>query len=373
MPHSKIYIPAIPDRLTIDKQAVAILSSATRAAKAILERRAALDKQERRDEPLIVLAGENHHAPSHLIHHMLVIDKLAKSGETLSAGLEFEHNILAEAFCEYNEAPYDPDIAPVIAEQDKDGRHALSCLFAAFNSPSADFSRHILQSYLLGKPDIKICFADTACRGDYLDRDEPVTRHHMQKVLGRTSRFIHYSVPEGMSIRNSQMSDIFGQFARRHKSRIAFQMGGYAHPAGFVSGRKLTTHDHLFKDSLAAYYKRDDLPVLIMPILSDEFTACDLPPDINASPDEIFLVKDVPKIEAFYEAGTGFAIKGCPAALKTRKEEADWVNAVMARTGAPHPAAGIKDIFRAQNKAGDAVAELFETWCQTPSFPVPEP
>ena len=72
----------------IDSDAAAILSSAVQTTKKILERREALDRTGQKHQPLYVMAGETHDRPSHMLHHLLVLEGLKQADEKLLVGIE---------------------------------------------------------------------------------------------------------------------------------------------------------------------------------------------------------------------------------------------------------------------------------------------
>ena len=60
-------------------EAARVLASSAQIVRAILGRRAELDKAGQYNEPLIVLAGEAHNVPAQIIRHMAVLNKIKKA------------------------------------------------------------------------------------------------------------------------------------------------------------------------------------------------------------------------------------------------------------------------------------------------------
>jgi len=179
------------DGAQIDEEAAAILHSATQAVKAILDRRAALDREGKKDTPLIVLAGETHSMPAHLVHHMLVLKGLAKSGEKVVFGYEEQYNVLSRPFFKFTDRQPDPAITQYLQAHDQDGTLALQYCSSFLGTSNADHSENILCRYLWRRRKIPVRFTDAAKSKDCFDPDDPSTAQSMQACLGKISTGIH--------------------------------------------------------------------------------------------------------------------------------------------------------------------------------------
>jgi hypothetical protein len=275
--------------LQIDRDAAEILNCSARAVKAILARRRQLDLDGRAGETLVVLAGECHTMPAHLIHHIKTMQGVIGAGLTLSAAWETDHNILSQCFfSETGRAP-DAALSAAILKKDADGTLALK-IHMHTDSSGASHARRALVHYLLNDGITTVC-NDAAHDDDCtLDPRDPGTARSIRACYGDAksrdlANDIEWMMPgETIHIRNHHMAERASAYIESAKPRILYQMCGNAHVCGFDALGCAP------EESLSACFRKKGMPVLAMPVGT-------VSPDWNASkkhrlrPEEIFTVR----------------------------------------------------------------------------------
>ncbi len=285
-------------QVEIDADAAAILRSATEAVATILARREDLDGQGLHDTPLIVLAGEVHSVPAHKVHHMLILNGLADSGQKIVLGYELPHNRLSRTFFNKMNRRYDPVIESGLQERDRNGILALQCEAGFFGYSHSDHSRNILFRYLQRDGRLAVRFTDRAKRST--------------SSLGE---------------RNHNMGRMMMDFAGAHNASIAVQQCGNNHIAGNnKSGRSAC-------DSLSAYFKARGLPILAMPIFRKGESEEQLPVDHGLQENEKLFRTGVPGREAAYHPSTDKATSSKPVDFDNRAAEALYMNETLRSLG----------------------------------------
>jgi hypothetical protein len=271
----------------VETEAAQLRDSAARAAACILARRAALDREGRHNEPLIVLAGEFHSESAHNIHHRLVLQAL-RAREPVAFAYEEQHSLLdLETRHVLKRAP-GRALADRLRAADRNGALSIRAALGAYCS--IDFRQTgftVLFRYLLGN-DIPTRFTDVSRPREDLDMDDPSTAASLRACFGDAAAPLDALSPRGMRARNHHMAARVLDFARETKARIVFQQCGDAHVAGDDMMGWPARH------SLSVHLKARGAAILAMPILSPHFGADDLPPAHGLLPHELHLVAPLP-------------------------------------------------------------------------------
>jgi hypothetical protein len=309
---------------TLNRDAQAVISSAHAAAQEIFDRRLALDRAGKQDLPLIVIAGERHTQPAHLVHHMLVLKALMQT-EPTAVAWESSHNRLEKTFEEVAGRPPDARQKARLIKADRAGDLSLKDLLAYDAGKDAPYAHKVLQSFLLRRG-VPVQLVDTAfTANDLLDSADPSTAESLRACFGNAaSRRQHHS-PAGLWARNHHMVEKTLEFVQDIQPRILVLMCGTAHVAG-----NRTTRDPAYH-SLAALFKEQGLPVLAMPVVTRGRRK--LPANHGLAPEELFLVRGLPNIDAFYDPTENAPVPSHPAILQSRRAEATYVNGLLRRGG----------------------------------------
>lgn len=201
------------------------------------------------DQPLIVLAGEDHSVVSHVIHHMCVMEELRREGTAVAAAIEYPSNFVEVIFIEQvsrdrtiTEAEREQFSAYLKKELEANPTSHPLLYSAAFLSPSpyAPHSNATLTNYLK-KHNIPIAFVDAAIDDEgYLKQDDPATRDAILKAersMGcKAGEHIAFSIEDslGMAARNIHMAKATQDFAAQlGQVRVIFVITGNAHVLGY--------------------------------------------------------------------------------------------------------------------------------------------
>jgi len=351
------------DEAEIDREAAAILRSATEAVQAILERRAELDREGQYDMHLVVLAGDDHAMPAHKIHHILVLkglaEKLEKRGDKVVFGFEREHNLLSNAFFEATKRQVDPDITRRLQEHDLDGALSLQYFSGFFGTRYADNSLNILFRFLRNHSDkIVSRFTDAAESKIHLDQSDPSTAHSMNTCPGATiSVDISYTSPEGVRIRNHHIATMIEDFATTQNARIVVQQCGNVHVAGDKS------LDFSASYSLSACFRVQNTPIIAMPIFSSRgLNENNIPVDHGLEDEEKLFRTDLPEKQAIYDPYMDTPIVGQPAEFENRAAEATWVNALLERVGLKNECMSVDEYHENHKSLADDTRAQFSSW-----------
>ncbi len=337
----------------IDADAATILRSATETVAAILGRREKLDREGQQNDPLVVLAGESHSMPAHHLHHMLVLDGLTKSGEEIVFGCEQPHNLLSDTFFNITKLRPAPAIETFLKESDQDGKLTLQCWSSFYKSGFTDHTQNTLFRYLRRNDQIKVCFTDAARQGHYLDSDDQSTADSMKECLSNDR---HLSSPDGTQARNHHITPAITDFALKHNARIAIQQCGDDHVIGNEH------RNHKAKNSIAAYLKRQNTPILAMPILCKLFNESSIPADHGLTKEEQLFRIDLPQKEAVYNPLTDEPVPNYPADFECHAAEAVYINALLERTELKNERMSVKGYWAQKQALQNDMIEKFQAW-----------
>ncbi len=310
----------------IETDAAQVLNSSTKAVKAILERRAELDRKGNHDIPLVVLAGEFHSIPSHTIHHVAVLNGLKNSGKKIAFGYEEEHNLLAQKFTK--EMGRDPSLEEISALNKRDitGTLSLKTNLGFCGYYGADHTRAALFRFLL-RHNIKSCFTDVSRPDSVLDASDPSTVESLRACFKHAVSDIDVESPEGVRVRNHHMVAASLDLARNSGARIVMLSCGDTHVAGSMQ------LDFSARHSLAAQFKHRGAAVMAMPIFTKYLSEDDIPPSRVLTSKERLYISELPRMVAAYDPDSDKPVRGRPATLRNRVDEATYTNALLARCG----------------------------------------
>jgi hypothetical protein len=244
-------------RAQIDSDAAALLHSSAIAVKAILDKRAELDRNGRQATPLFVNLGEYHDVPAHKLHHIAVIDGVRKAGEKIAVTMETEQDISLQQF--FWGQP--PKLLPGIEYKTpdySDGRLALK-IQGNFISHSAQQAVSALFHYLILQ-DIPVHMSDcsrlhiSGMNFNALNFYHKPTRESALKYVSDLNNLYNMQSRTGMNIRNHHMAAQSIDFAHQTGARIVFQECGQGHTIG---GREFPP-----EESLSGHFQKNNMPVL---------------------------------------------------------------------------------------------------------------
>lgn len=314
--------------INVSEDAAAILRAASLAAEAALARRETLDREGRRGDPLVILAGEQHSMPTHIVFHILLLESLRVKEPALAVADEIEHDLLAAAFARRSSGQIEPWQKRQLAALDTNGHLSLKALVAWNNFKCADHSNAALYHYMLrrGLPSF---FSDVALdENNRIAAAEPSTRASIRACFARAAAGLDPEEREAIKIRNHHMATKIAGYAQQASPRIIFQRCGRGHVAGSAAGE-----DCPGAESLGHMLKEKDIPVLGLFPEAVEFGAACLPPDHGLAGDELLVIQGLAEREAMYGGPAGILPPLYPVDFRCRIQEAEYLNALLAATG----------------------------------------
>lgn len=226
--------------INIDREAVHLLSAATGAVRAILDRRRALDAGGQYDTPLAVILGESHDSPAHLASQMIILDQLsgwhkaeaAKKPGTSPVILchELEHSSLAQLYGHLTNRAATPEIRARLIADDPQGKIAAKTYLGFFALFRCDFSKVALIRSAIAHQVLNF-MTDCEKDGDLLSTSDPDTQAAIASC-GLGSAAPGLISAEGVWVRNDHMAKKSLSHAREHGARIILQQCGNAHVVG---------------------------------------------------------------------------------------------------------------------------------------------
>mgnify|MGYP003625104901 CR=1 FL=1 len=327
----------------IDPEAAAILGSAVKTVKAILKRRAALDRQGQSDETLFVMAGEHHNLPAHKLHHMLVLQGLYEANESIVSALEHPTNMVTDEFLKSFLSGIS-QIEPKDIGSSMDLYKAnpsilgLCEIYASIVSGNKDsyYASNILHTHMFrlhasSNGQFIGIHSDTARLSQkFLDVSDPQTAQSMRKALKKVEHNMSLKSQEGLYVRNIHMAQKLSDVASQYKTRIAMQLCGQTH----VNGGGLDSHQ---AEGLCAIFKRSAKPVIgvfLNPVFDysegldeDELIISHAPPEHSARYNVETNESTRPRIERF------FSFLDFHKHFDTQEAEAEFVNTKLDNMG----------------------------------------
>jgi hypothetical protein len=327
----------------IDPEAADILGSAVRTVKTILERRAALDQKGQSNETLYVMAGEHHDLPAHKLHHMLVLQGLYESGESMVAALEHPSNMVTDVFLESflrGVPKIDSKQLPATMALYKanPALFGLCEIYASIVSGSEDsyyasqvLHTHMFRMHATSKFQFTAMHSDAArLKQKFLDVSDPVTAQSMRKALNKVEHNMSLKSQEGIYVRNIHMAQRLYDVTSQYKTRIAVQLCGQAH----VNGEPMMSHQ---QEGLCAIFKRSAKPVMAVflnPVADystglekNEIIVSNATPEHSTCYDVDKNTSNRPRFDRF------FSFLDSHKHFDTQEEEADFVNTKLDNMG----------------------------------------
>ncbi len=347
-----------PPKLLIDEDAAAVLNSAVRAVKTILDCRFTLDREDPH-KLLAVVAGESHNMPAQYVHHMLVLKGLQEKEPAIAASLEAPHNFLTEVFKQETFRWIYPADQKFCENLDKDGAMTLKT-FLGFGEVSSSAHAHAIFFNFLLRHAIPARFADAVSRSDgylrsYLDGFDESTAQSLRACGGDEYAIKAPYSPEGVEVRNHHIASRALELAEAGNARIIFQQCGSAHVAG----------DREFKfsgsKSLSALFRQAGARVLAAPIFDKNYQPQRIPDDCGLAEDEKLFLENIPEVTASYPHDDVFIGNKSPD-LATREEEAAYVNGLLARTGLADECLSIPAFNDVRARCKSEMQGLFRKW-----------
>jgi hypothetical protein len=315
-----------PALKNIDRDAAVIAVSATAAAAFILKRRAALDAEGKAGQPLVVLLGERHSIPAHNILNMQVVKKLADSGQKIAVALEKPYNLMDLEFFETSSRMPGAYAAPEsLKRRDKDGALSLAVFMGHAEFSMASHSETMFCRFLL-RHGITTAFTDAKKEGGILDHEDPSVAQSLQECFGNAAAGVATEGREGIYARNNHMARKIRELAQASGARIIVQSCGAGHVLGMEGGPS--------GQSLAAQVREKGMAVLAVPVLvSRRATSKWIGKGGDLAENEKFPLSGLPEIEAVYDSETDKPVKGFPAEIECRADEAAYANGLAGRVG----------------------------------------
>jgi hypothetical protein len=318
---------------SIKSDAAALRESVDRCFRLTLERREALDREGRADEPLTVFKGEEHEMPAHGLHHMMYLESLHNAGLHPFVGIEQPHDFLqarlAPVFLERDLTAADK---AKLRALDKEG--SLSIAMANWFG-CGDASRHSQQTlmHFLTQTGIPVQFTDA----DWVYNDHDVilnekddsTALSLRACFNEASANIEATGRKGVYARNHHMAHALQAWASACDPRVIVQICGRGHITGMGRNPDQEMIVYPWIESLPALFKARALPTLsITPILKNEKS---IPlPDHTLEAHEILVEAEWPEVDAWYPLDPGKTQK---PVLKTVRAEARYLNRLMTQLG----------------------------------------
>lgn len=330
--------PAL-DPLRIKADAALVRGSANRVVEAALTRRAAMDRQGKYDQPLLVVLGEIHSIPAHYVHHMLVMEGL-RSREKIAVAYEAEHDTLEKEFGAQHDGQ--PHATQRLRDRDDAGLLSLKTAVGFCNSTMTDHTSMTLFSYLL-RHGLPFRFTDAACNArGFLDTEDPSTAAALRDCFGAAARIGgHPGTARGIGARNRHMLAGALSLAKVSGARIVIQVCGNLHVLG--DGLEGIAADN----SIAVLAKNTGAGVLAVPLVESlatgTFRQANIPLAHGLAADELMVVSGLPEIHAVYDPGTNRPDPDMPAALDSREAEAAYVCGMMKGCALAYAALSVAD------------------------------
>ncbi len=344
-------------------QALAIRVNAHHAAKAIMDKRAALDRAGLSHMPLVVLAGESHHITTHHLHHLAVLQQLKGREPALGVAYEFEHNRTAQEFV-MSGRPLPPANAAKLATANDNGGLSLRTSYRPILYGCALHTRPLLFRFIQ-KSGLAFCFNDVARPHQFTEDGTPLMILDINdKSTARSIINAGYDATpgidarslKGVDIRNDHMVRHAIAFAQKHKLRILFQQCGMSHVAGSV--QRATGHgtppeedNHLEEFSLSRLFKNPGMPILTIWPTDRMFTAEKIIEHTTLADDEVIVSRDIAYLSAVYDSILS-PDEDEEFFLTSREDEASFVNRVLTHMGMPEHTMTVEEFhhWRAQSE-----------------------
>lgn len=295
----------------MDKDAAALNKSAALAYERIMALRQVLDEQGKHNNPLFVLAGENHqNLPEH-IHHMILIDALSRASDNFAVSLEIKHNAAPNLHKIENNADY-LSVGKAVWN--------LNYAIDELETPYCNYTNKLLLRQCkagLEQGRISCVFSDVAAKqSGYLriaDLNDPSTHASFIAVKAVHEKCSTTS-PTGTKIRDHHMFTKMKEHAEHTGARIVYHCTGA---------------DHL--EGLSRHFKAANLPYLNL--ISEQCLTYDFAEDMHA---QVLVLGGLPDITAHYIPSDPQTPPDMFADIITEDEERIYVHNKLECLGLSH-------------------------------------
>lgn len=341
----------------IDSDAAAILSSAVQTTKKILERREALDRAGQKDQPLYVMAGETHDRPSHMLHHLLVLEGLKQADEKLLVGVERPSDSADDHYLDHylkyvaRVSPADHAAHKDIYKKNAYFKGAVDLYYTMNEQLKMASYSHGLLHYNMFKMQAQgkgnFCGLRTDAprlKEKFLNPADPAVQNIMLKAFGTVKKNMSLVNQEGMYIRNRYMAQRLYDVAQKFKPRIALQLCGRTHVNGDEQPFYAGVSHH--KEGLCNIFKQSAQPVIgvflgpeqptYQGLKDNEIIKCPRLPNISAQYNPIKQKKMRKKSDSFWGSFVDFWTGNDSLGINSGEEEMLYVHEKLDNMGLMH-------------------------------------
>lgn len=365
-----------PLPIQIGAEAAQILSTATAAIRAILDRRAALDAAGQYDTKLAVILGEAHDNPAHRVSQMLILDGLQDWHRTQTATHprthplilchELEHSALTQAFGHIAKQPATGNIRARLDQNDPQGKIAIKAYLGFFALLQGDYSKAALLR-AAQKNNVLNFMTDSEKNSQALETADPDTRAAIIACDLDPAAPPSPTSEDGVRVRNYQMAHTALARAEQHGARIVLQQCGNAHVVGLEDSND-KTQIYQTAHSLSAAFQNAGASILAMPQTGTTLGTMGITTDHGLDGQDYLALDGLPNHATAYNPFTNQPMTdqgeddGSSVLFKCREEEAVYLNALLGETGLGDATLGLGDYYQ---KRLDDFAELQHYCAQT--------
>lgn len=341
----------------IDSDAAAILSSAVQTTKKILERREALDRAGQKHQPLYVMAGETHDRPSHMLHHLLVLEGLKQADEKLLVGIERPSDSADDNYLDHylthvaRVKPEDRAAHKALYQKNAYFKGAVDLYYTMNEQLKTASHSHGLLHYNMFKMHAQgkgnFCGLRTDAprlKEKFLNAADPTVQNIMLKAFGEVTKNMSLVNQEGMYIRNRYMAQRLYDVAQKFKPRIALQLCGRTHVNGDEQPFHAAVSHH--KEGLCNIFKQSAQPVLgvflgpeqptYQGLKDNEIIKCPRLPNISAQYNPTKQKHMRKKSDSFWGSLVDFWNGNDSLSITSGEEEMIYVNEKLDNMGLTH-------------------------------------
>lgn len=224
----------------------------------------------RRDQPLFILAGEDHESSQHYLHHILLLESLKSIGRHTAIAYEQPYDLLARFNTEGRGYEPRPDILAALVLADQQSALSLKLRFYEAENPFAYFAHKTLAHYVLQRfaagDDVSFISSDVSYDADeIIEYVDPKALAAIQSCGEDPSEMYYLASAQGMKIRNAHMATLLRERSHDTNAALCVQFCGKAHINGDFA-------DNAPKHGLAQQLKLMGADVLALSLQTDEFT-----------------------------------------------------------------------------------------------------
>lgn len=228
-----------------------------------------LAKKENNPKPTILIIGEIHPIPTHMVTQILVIKELKEQNINFALGMEEPHNSVHSSFINFaykeNEEYDKHRVSGGIKHKNRDGVYSLKTSVGINTYLYANLSHKILRQFALDQ-NISTKFNDAARDGNNLSHNDSLTKHFITKNHpgGHSITLVN---KDGMHIRNNIITYNALNHATRKQAELYVQTCGLSHIAGETN---MLAH-YKYEHSLSALFKDESCPIIVAPLLINHY------------------------------------------------------------------------------------------------------